>query len=104
MQKLMGLVRRCVDDYGMIRPGDKIAVGVSGGKDSLALAVCMRDLSRYGRVPFKVSFLAMDPGYTPENRKRMIENAEKLGKRLRKTTDMGEFRQITKALIETMRK
>ena len=39
MQKLMGLVRRCVDDYNMIEDGDKIAVGVSGGKDSLVLLV-----------------------------------------------------------------
>ena len=39
MQKLMGLVRRCVDDYNMISEGDRIAVGVSGGKDSLVLLV-----------------------------------------------------------------
>ena len=37
MQKLMGLLRRCVEDYNMISEGDKIAVGVSGGKDSLVL-------------------------------------------------------------------
>ena len=37
MQKLLGLVRRCVDDYDMIQAGDRIAVGVSGGKDSLVL-------------------------------------------------------------------
>ena len=41
MQKLMGLVRRCVDDYHMIEAGDKIAVGVSGGKDSLVLLVLL---------------------------------------------------------------
>ena len=39
MQRLMGLVRRCVDDYDMIKAGDKVAVGVSGGKDSLVLLV-----------------------------------------------------------------
>ena len=44
MQKIVGLVRRCVDDYHMIESGDKIAVGVSGGKDSLTLLVLLREL------------------------------------------------------------
>ena len=44
MQHLMGLVRRCVDDYQMIEAGDRIAVGVSGGKDSLALLALMAGL------------------------------------------------------------
>lgn len=68
-----------VKTYEMISPGDHVAVCVSGGKDSLLLAVCMRELSKYSDVPFRVSFLAMDPGYTPENRQRMLENAERLG-------------------------
>ena len=41
MQKIVGLVRRCVDDYHMIEAGDRIAVGVSGGKDSLTLLVLL---------------------------------------------------------------
>ena len=68
-----------VRKYDLIQENDHVAVCVSGGKDSLALAVCMRELSKYGRVPFKVSFLAMDPGYEPKNRARMIENARNLG-------------------------
>lgn len=71
-----------VKTYEMIVPGDHVAVCVSGGKDSMLLAVCMRELSKYSDVPFQVSYLAMDPGYTPENRRRMVENAEKLGLRL----------------------
>ena len=47
MQKLMGLVRRCVDDYHMIEAGDRIAVGVSGGKDSLTLLVLLAGLREY---------------------------------------------------------
>ena len=65
--------------YDLIQPGDRVAVCVSGGKDSLLLAVCMRELAKYSDVPFQVAYLSMDPGYAPENRRRMIENAEKLG-------------------------
>ena len=42
-----GVVRRCVDDYGMIAPGDRVAVGVSGGKDSLVLLAALAHLRRY---------------------------------------------------------
>lgn len=68
-----------VRTYDLIQPGDHVAACISGGKDSLALAVCLRELAKYSDVPFKVSYLSMDPGYTLENRQRMIENAEKLG-------------------------
>ncbi|MBQ4073808.1 MAG: tRNA 2-thiocytidine biosynthesis protein TtcA [Clostridia bacterium] len=68
-----------VRTYDLIQPGDHVAACISGGKDSLALAVCLRELAKYSDVPFKVSYLSMDPGYTQENRQRMIENAEKLG-------------------------
>lgn len=62
MQQLMGMVRRCVDDYTMIEAGDKIAVGVSGGKDSLALLALMAGLQKYYPRPFELAALTIDMG------------------------------------------
>jgi len=62
MQKLMGLVRRCVDDYDMISAGDRIAVGVSGGKDSLVLLVLLAGLKAYFNKPFQLEAITIDMG------------------------------------------
>ena len=62
MQKLMGLVRRCVDDYDMISEGDKIAVGVSGGKDSLVLLVLLAGLKKYFNKKFELEAITIDMG------------------------------------------
>ena len=62
MQKLMGLVRRCVDDYNMIQEGDRIAVGVSGGKDSLVLLVLLAGLREYFNKPFELEAVTIDMG------------------------------------------
>ena len=62
MQKLMGLVRRCVDDYNMISAGDRIAVGVSGGKDSLVLLVLLAGLKQYFNKPFELEAITIDMG------------------------------------------
>ena len=62
MQKLMGLVRRCVDDYNMIQEGDRIAVGVSGGKDSLVLLVLLAGLRKYFNKPFTLEAITIDMG------------------------------------------
>ena len=62
LQKLMGLVRRCVDDYDMIQAGDRIAVGVSGGKDSLVLLVLLAGLKKYFNKPFELEAITIDMG------------------------------------------
>ena len=65
-----------VKDYELISQGDKIAVCISGGKDSMLLAKLMQELSIHGDYPFDMEFIVMDPGYTPQNRQRIIDNSE----------------------------
>lgn len=67
-----------VQEYELIQENDKIAVCISGGKDSMILAKCMQQLQRHSEYPFELVFLVMDPGYTPENRALIEENAKKL--------------------------
>ncbi len=64
-----------VKRYALIQPGDKIAVCVSGGKDSMLLAKVMQLYQRLNDVPFELVFLTMDPGYSPENCRKIKENA-----------------------------
>ena len=68
-----------VKRYELVEDGDRIAVCVSGGKDSMLLAKLMQMLQKYTEVPFDLVFLAMDPGYNQENRKKIAENAALLG-------------------------
>lgn len=63
MQRLVGLVRRCIDDYNMIEAGDRIAVGVSGGKDSLTLLRLLAELKKYYPKPFELEALTISMGY-----------------------------------------
>lgn len=62
MQKMMGLVRRCVDDYKMIEDGDRIAVGVSGGKDSLTLLTLLAALREYYPADYRLEAITVDMG------------------------------------------
>lgn len=62
MQKLIGQLRRCVEDYHMISEGDRIAVGVSGGKDSLTLLVLLAELRKYYPKRFELEALTVDMG------------------------------------------
>ncbi len=65
-----------VKAYGLVKPSDKVAVCISGGKDSILLALLLQDLQH--TVDFDLVFLAMDPGYAPEGRKHLEENAKRL--------------------------
>lgn len=64
-----------VKRYELIESGDKIAVCISGGKDSMLLAKLMQLLQRYSKVPFEVVYLVMDPGYNELNRRKIESNA-----------------------------
>ena len=70
---------RGVKDYQLVQEGDKIAVCISGGKDSMMMAKCMQRLQRYSKFPFEVEFLCMNPGYNERNKQKIIDNAALLG-------------------------
>lgn len=67
-----------VKTYALIQENDRIAVCISGGKDSMLLAKLLQLLQRYSEFPFHLKFLAMDPGYSPANRQKLEENARLL--------------------------
>ena len=64
--------------YNLIAPNDKIAVCISGGKDSMCMAKLFQEVQKHNKIPFSLEFIAMDPGYNKENRKLLEENAKKL--------------------------
>ena len=66
---------RAVKQYELLSEGDKVAVCISGGKDSMLLAKLMQLLRRYSEFPFDLEYLVMDPGYNAENRAKIEENA-----------------------------
>ena len=69
---------KSIRDYDMIQDGDKIAVCISGGKDSMLMAKCFQELKRHGKIDFELVFLVMNPGYNEENKQKIISNAELL--------------------------
>lgn len=66
MKRIVSLVRRAVDEYDMIKEGERVAVGVSGGKDSLVLLAALAQLSRYHPKRFTVCAITLDMGYSPD--------------------------------------
>lgn len=67
-----------VADYDMIKEGDKIAVCISGGKDSMLLAKCIQELKKHWNIPFEAEYIVMDPGYNKANRELIESNAKLL--------------------------
>lgn len=69
---------KAVKEYELIKENDKIAVCISGGKDSFLLAKCMEELKRHGQFKFDLEFIVMDPGYNKENLDKILDNAKAL--------------------------
>lgn len=77
-KKLFSKFAKAVVTYDLIKPNDKIAVCISGGKDSFAMAKLFQELKRHHKFDFGLEFLVMDPGYSRENREIIEKNAEML--------------------------
>ena len=74
-KEILSKFTKAVNTYELVKPGDKIAVCISGGKDSMLMAKCFQELKLHDKFDFDVKFLVMDPGYSPRNRQVIEENA-----------------------------
>ena len=77
--QLFSRFARAINDYELVKPGDKIAVCISGGKDSMLMAKLFQELKRHNKFPFELVFLVMDPGYNETNRALIEHNAGIMG-------------------------
>lgn len=78
-EKLFSPFAKAVVRYELVQPGDRIAVCISGGKDSMLMAKLFQELQRCRKFPFELVYLVMDPGYNEENRRQIEDNAQVLG-------------------------
>ncbi len=78
-KEIWGRFTRGIKEFSLIEEGDKIAVGISGGKDSLLLAKLLQELQKYGKTKFELEFISMDPGFNQANRELLEVNCQKLG-------------------------
>lgn len=69
---------KAIKDYNLIEKGDKIAICISGGKDSFLMAKCFQELLKHGKFEFEIKFIVMDPGYKKENLSQIKKNAKDL--------------------------
>lgn len=77
-KKIWRKFTRAIKEFQLIKEGDRVAVGVSGGKDSLLMAKLFQELQRHGQIGFEVEFIAMDPGYHPHIKKLLLDNCNYL--------------------------
>lgn len=70
---------RAINEYELLEPGDKVAVCISGGKDSMLMAKLFQELKRHGKFEFELVFLVMNPGYNKENLELIKSNSELMG-------------------------
>ena len=77
-KKIWRLFAKAINTYDLVKEGDKIAVCISGGKDSMLMAKLFQELKLHNKFDFQVKFLVMDPGYSPANRQVIEENARRL--------------------------
>ena len=78
-KRLFSKFAKAIRTYDLVKPGDQIAVCISGGKDSMLMAKLFQELYRHHKFPFELKFLVMDPGYNETNRKVIEHNARLLG-------------------------
>ena len=78
-EKLMSPFTRAIKEYRLLQPGDRVAVCISGGKDSMLMAKLFQELQRHRKFPFELKFMVMDPGYNELNRVVIETNAAALG-------------------------
>ena len=67
---------KAIKTYKLIKENDKIAICISGGKDSFLMAMLFRELKKWSKINFDVEYISMDPGYNETNRKLIAENAQ----------------------------
>jgi len=70
---------KAIKDYNLVEEGDKVAIAISGGKDSLLMAKLFQELKHHGKFNFELEFIAMDPGYHESNKDLLMNNCEYLG-------------------------
>lgn len=78
-KSLFSKFTKAIVKYELLKPGDKVAVCISGGKDSMLMAKLFQELQRHDKYPFELVFLCMDPGYSAPNRALIESNAALMG-------------------------